>query len=178
MDYRYSTVVNPSTYQTEGLCDGIPLRVRRGQEVEDLGAIRAQEDWTKHVGPVGFVKASLGPEYNFLSVAFPEMLPGRMEVLAYFNELIFLHDDIVEAVGKDEVCCSSPPPFLLPLLPLFLLLFVLVLLPFLSHHSSFDRFPTHTFRGMHTTMKPWKRVDKVLLLVTCLVSRAIRADGC
>lgn len=111
MEYRYSTVVDPSTYETEGLCDGIPLRVRRGQEMEDLGAIRAQEDWTKHVGPAGFVKASLGPEYNFLSVAFPEMLPGRMEVLAYFDEFIFLHDDKVEAVDKLKVCIFPHPPF-------------------------------------------------------------------
>jgi len=117
MEYRYSSIVDPSTYETEGLCEGIPLRLRFSQEEEDLGAIRAQEDWTKHVGPCGFVKASLGPEYDFLSVAFPEMLPGRMEVLAYFDELIFLHDDVVEAVDKEKVCLrlfsSLRHPFLL-----------------------------------------------------------------
>jgi hypothetical protein len=103
MEYRYSTVVNPSNYETEGLCEGIPLRVVRDQEVEDLGVIRAQEDWRKYVAPLGFKRGSLGPQWNFLSVAFPETLPERMEVLAYFDEFIFLHDDVVEAVNKTEV---------------------------------------------------------------------------
>ena len=103
MEYRYSTVVDPSTYDTEGLCDNIPLRIHRSQEPEDLGAIRAQEDWREHVAPLGFKKASLGPKFNFLSVAFPETFPERMEVLAYFNEFIFLHDDVVEEVDKAKV---------------------------------------------------------------------------
>ncbi|KAM5349173.1 hypothetical protein ACJ41O_008996 [Fusarium nematophilum] len=102
MEYKYSTIVDPSTYETQGLCDGIPLRVHQTQETEDLGAIRAQEDWREHVAPLGFKKASLGPEYNFLSVAFPEMRPERMEVLAYFDEFIFLHDDVVEEVDQSK----------------------------------------------------------------------------
>ncbi|KAF4978237.1 hypothetical protein FZEAL_5342 [Fusarium zealandicum] len=100
MEYQYSTIVDPSAYEAEGLCDGIPLRIHQSQEPENLGAIRAQEDWRKHVAPVGLKKASLGPKYNFLSVAYPETKPERMEVLAYFNEFIFLHDDVVEEVDK------------------------------------------------------------------------------
>jgi hypothetical protein len=103
MEYQYSTIVDPATYETEGLCEGIPLRIHQSQEAEDLGAIRAQEDWREHVADLGFTRASLGPQYNFLSVAFPEMLPDRMEVLAYFDEFIFLHDDVVEAVDKAKV---------------------------------------------------------------------------
>ena len=109
MEYRYSAIVDPATYETEGLCGEIPLRIHQTQETEDLGAIRAQEDWKKHVGPLGFTRASLGPKYNFLSVAFPETLPDRMEVLAYFDEFIFLHDDVVEAVDKAKVrLCLCP----------------------------------------------------------------------
>ncbi|GAB1310754.1 hypothetical protein MFIFM68171_00964 [Madurella fahalii] len=100
MEYQYSTIVDQSTYETEGLCDGIPLRLHNSQEPEDLGAIKAQEDWRRLVGPTGFTKASLGPKFNFLSVAFPETIPDRMEVLAYFDEFIFLHDDVVEAVDQ------------------------------------------------------------------------------
>lgn len=103
MEYRYSTIVDSSTYETEGLCEGILLRVFHNQEVEDLGAIRAQEDWRKHIAPLAFKRGSLGPQWNFLSVAFPETLPERMEVLAYFDEFIFLHDDVVEAVDKAKV---------------------------------------------------------------------------
>jgi hypothetical protein len=104
MEYRHSTIVDPSTYTTDSLCDGVPLRIHRTQRTEDLGAIRAQWDWRTHVNPhLSFnYKASLGPAYNFLSVAFPETIPGRMEVLAYFDEFIFLHDDVVEAVDQEE----------------------------------------------------------------------------
>ncbi|KAK0704456.1 isoprenoid synthase domain-containing protein [Lasiosphaeris hirsuta] len=102
MDYHYSTIVDPATYETEGLCDGVSLRLHLSQEPEDLGAIRAQEDWRRLVAPVGFKRGSLGPEYNFLSVAFPETIPDRMEILAYFDEFIFLHDDVVEAVDQAE----------------------------------------------------------------------------
>lgn len=103
MDFKYSTAVDPLTYQTLGLCDSIPVRVHQGQKHEDSGAITAQEHWNDHIAPLGLVKASLGPQFNFLSVAFPEMLPDRMEILAYFNEYIFLHDDVVEAVDKVQV---------------------------------------------------------------------------
>ncbi|KAK2590016.1 hypothetical protein QQS21_012304 [Conoideocrella luteorostrata] len=102
MDYRYSSAVDTSVYNTQGLCNGIALRVNKYQQTEDLGAIKAQADWRKYVAPMGFVKASLGPKYNFLSVAFPETKPDRMEILAYFNEFIFLHDDEVEAVDKTK----------------------------------------------------------------------------
>jgi hypothetical protein len=105
MEYQYSTIINTSHDEKEVdiLCGGIPLRVHRDQQIEDLGAIRAQEDWRQHVAPLGFKRGSLGPEYNFLSVAFPETLPDRMEVLAYFDEFIFLHDDVVETVDKAMV---------------------------------------------------------------------------
>ena len=110
MEYQYSILVDPSTYEAEGLSGEIPLRVFNDQRIEDYGVIKAQQDWRKHVGPIhGVKKGSLGPQWNFLSVAFPETIPERMEVLAYFDEFIFLHDDVVEAVNKSEVRDSSVP---------------------------------------------------------------------
>ena len=109
MEYRHSSVVDPSTYETAGLCEGVPLRLHKTQDKEDFGAIRAQWDWRTHVSPTVSKRycGSLGPEYNFLSVAFPETIPERMELLAYFDEFIFLHDDVVEAVDQKEVCFSD-----------------------------------------------------------------------
>jgi len=110
MKYRYSSIVDPPTYQTAGLCDGAPLRLHQTQESEDVGAITAQWDWRKHVSHhvSHRYRGSLGPEYNFLSVAFSEVLPDRMEFLAYFDEFIFLHDDVVEAVDQKEVYLAAP----------------------------------------------------------------------
>ena len=38
----------------------------------------------------GCVRGSLGPEPNFLSVAFLEIISDHMKLLAYFNGFIFL----------------------------------------------------------------------------------------
>lgn len=100
MEFRYSTIVDPSEYDSQGLCEGIALRAHKDQKVEDLGAVNALQDWKDHVAPTSVKTASLAPEFNFLSVSYPETLPDRMEVMAYFNEFIFLQDDVVEAADQ------------------------------------------------------------------------------
>jgi hypothetical protein len=80
MQFRYSSLVDPSEYDDDGLCAGYTLRINRDQELIDLGTIRAQEDWNENVGPVGFYKGCLGPQYSFISVAVPECLPDRIEI--------------------------------------------------------------------------------------------------
>lgn len=92
MEYQYSQLVDPSTYETEGLCEGIPLRANYHPELEDLGALRAQEDWRRHVAPIGTYRGGLGPEYSFMTVAVPECIADRMEIISYANEFAFLHD--------------------------------------------------------------------------------------
>lgn len=92
MEFQYSDVIDPSTYETEGLCDGIALRRHRNPIHENKGAVRAQEDWTKLVGPVVHYKGGLGAEFSFIRVTVPECLPERLEVLSYANEFAFLYD--------------------------------------------------------------------------------------
>ncbi len=74
--YQYSRLVDPAAYDGQGLCDGIPLRVHRNQILEDLGYIRAQEDWRKYIAPIGNAKGLLGPEYNIVSTMFPFPRPS------------------------------------------------------------------------------------------------------
>ena len=92
MKDQYSRVVEPSKYVTEGLCEGIPLRAHNNPDLEDIGALRAQEDWSKHVAPVKDYRGGLGPEYSFMTVAVPECLPDRLELISYANEFALLHD--------------------------------------------------------------------------------------
>ena len=92
MEYRYSTLVDPATYETEGLCKGIPLRVHNSPHLEEIGSLRAQEDWRKLVGPLESYRGGLGPRYSFMSVAVPECLPDRLEIISYANEFAFLYD--------------------------------------------------------------------------------------
>ncbi|KAK8051650.1 hypothetical protein PG993_003035 [Apiospora rasikravindrae] len=98
MDFKYSEVVDPSLYETEGLSGGIDVRKSRFTELEDRGAIRAHEDWARHVGPCKGYRGGLGPDYSFISVVMPECIPERMEVVAYANEFAFMYD----AFGKGK----------------------------------------------------------------------------
>ena len=92
MEFGYSTVVDPSTYNTEGLCRGISLRKHMDPWKENIGAVRAQQDWAKLVRPISQYKGGLGPEYSFIRVTVPECLPERLEIIAYANEFAFLYD--------------------------------------------------------------------------------------
>jgi hypothetical protein len=92
MEFLYSTVVDPSEYVTEGLCEDIPLRIHNNRELENIGALQAQEDWRKYVGPLENFRGALGPKYGFMTVCLPECLPDRLEIISYALEYTFLHD--------------------------------------------------------------------------------------
>ncbi|GAW23081.1 hypothetical protein ANO14919_126310 [Xylariales sp. No.14919] len=102
MTYSYSKVVDPSTYETQGLCDGIDLRKHVAADLEEIGTLRAQEDWRRLVGPVARpYKGGLNPGYSFMTVSVPECIPERLEIISYANEFAFLHDDVIEVASKD-----------------------------------------------------------------------------
>jgi ophiobolin F synthase len=93
MPYQYSTIVDPSTYDTHGLCEGIDLRKHIAGDMEEIGTLRAQEDWRRLVGPVARpYKGGLNSNYSFMTVSVPECIPERLEIISYANEFAFLHD--------------------------------------------------------------------------------------
>lgn len=99
MEYKYSTVLDKSIYETQGLCQGIDLRRHTASDLVDLGAFRAQEDWKRLVGPLlSPYKGSLGPKMSFMAVMVPECLPERLEVISYATEFGFLHDGMLPQV--------------------------------------------------------------------------------
>ena len=96
MEYRYSTVIDFSKYDTEGLCPGIDLRTHEAADLEDVGAFRVQEDWRRLVGPLEKpYKGGLGPIFSFITVAVPECLPDRLEITSYALEFGFIHDGML-----------------------------------------------------------------------------------
>ncbi|KIK55695.1 hypothetical protein GYMLUDRAFT_835008 [Collybiopsis luxurians FD-317 M1] len=103
MEFRYSTKIDPSTYDTEGLCEGIDLRKHNFTFLEDRGAIRAQADWNKYVSSVADYRGALGPEYSLISVGIPECLPDRLEIVSYANEFGFLYDDVIEFLDQEQI---------------------------------------------------------------------------
>lgn len=108
MKYHYSHLIDPSSYPTQGLCDGIPLRCHRNSDIDELGTIRLRRDWQTHVGPLpNSTHGGLGPDYNFTAVTIPECLPDRLEIVSYAMEFAFLHDNLIDADDTGDVRIAS-----------------------------------------------------------------------
>jgi hypothetical protein len=95
MEHRYSRLVDPATYQTDGLALKTPLRMHRDPYKEVTGALKAQKDWDKQVGPLRGYSGGLGPLYSFVSITIPECRPERLEIMSYANEFAFLYDGML-----------------------------------------------------------------------------------
>jgi hypothetical protein len=108
MEFRYSSILELSPEETQGLNLGIPVRVHRNRELEDYGSIRAQQDWSKSVEPLGFYKGGLAPRLGFISAVVPECLPDRLEFVSYVNEYEFIYDDAVDRLDDAEVSYDLP----------------------------------------------------------------------
>ncbi|KAL8972381.1 MAG: hypothetical protein Q9183_000583 [Haloplaca sp. 2 TL-2023] len=97
MEYKYSSVIDSSKYDTQGLCDGIDLRRHVAGDLEEVGAFRVQEDWRRLVGPLEKpFKGGLGPDISFITCAVPECLPDRLEICSVGLEFGFIHDDEID----------------------------------------------------------------------------------
>ena len=92
MEFKFSEQVSPRAYETDGLANGIPLRLHKDAVKEIEGALRAQKDWNQHVFPVQGYLGGLGDPYSFIRVTLPECLPERLEIISYANEYAFLYD--------------------------------------------------------------------------------------
>jgi hypothetical protein len=94
MEHQNSTPVDPCSYESMGLFDGLPVRISRHEHLANKGCLQAQEDWERHIGPVqGFV--GLLDKFNGIAIALPECLPDRIEAISHAMEIAFLHDGIV-----------------------------------------------------------------------------------
>lgn len=110
MAYNLSTIVDPRDYETEGLCEGIPLHQHQSPELADIGAIRLQKDWRKHAGDFSFYKRGMGPEYRCTAITIPECLPDKLDSIGYIIEPAFLYDDLVDrvdSVDRDKVSLGA-----------------------------------------------------------------------
>lgn len=95
MEKRFSKLIAASTYNSGGLTGGIELRRHIRPLSEDVGTIRAQEDWNRLVSPLKGYTGGLGPRWSVMQLAFPECLPDRLEVISYANELAFIYDGMI-----------------------------------------------------------------------------------
>jgi hypothetical protein len=103
MEYRFSNVTKCPEFEESGLCEGIPLLLSKEATLADLGAVKAQEDWRRQVGPIESYRGGMGPEISYIPAIIPECIPDRLEVIGYANEFGFMHDDLVDTGDKHSV---------------------------------------------------------------------------
>ncbi|KAJ8113439.1 hypothetical protein OPT61_g4437 [Boeremia exigua] len=97
MDLKYSYPIDPASWDDEGLCTGIEVRMHVAADLEDIGIFRVAEDWRRLVGPLeGPFKGGMSRRFSFITCAVPECRPERMEIVSYALEFGFIHDDIVD----------------------------------------------------------------------------------
>lgn len=101
MDFIYRYSFEPTDYDTDGLCDGVPIRKHKGLDLDEVAIYKAQYDWGKHVGPKLPFRGGMGPVHNFICLTLPECLPERLEIVSYANEFAFLHDDITDVESAE-----------------------------------------------------------------------------
>ena len=100
MEYQFSSLISESAYETEGLCDGIPVRRHNYPDLETTGTIQAQRDWARLVAPLENHNGGLGPRYNFMAISMPECIPARFSIVSYANEFAFLYDGVFRSIRK------------------------------------------------------------------------------
>ncbi|KAK0614967.1 isoprenoid synthase domain-containing protein [Bombardia bombarda] len=105
MEYRYSEVIDPSVYETDGLVTNSAVALRRHKDSfsEIIGSLRAQRDWSEKVSPVHGYHGNLGKTFSFMRVCVPECLPERLETIAYANEYAFIYDDEMEKLDLKQI---------------------------------------------------------------------------
>ncbi|CAO2651134.1 Nn.00g094310.m01.CDS01 [Neocucurbitaria sp. VM-36] len=107
MDFRYSSLVDPTTYDAQGLCGGLHVRKHNYADLEEVGAFRAQEDWKKIVGPIRGFRGGLAPKHSIMSITMPECEPERLEIISYADEFAFMYDDLVDNAQSDQVAAEN-----------------------------------------------------------------------
>ncbi|KAK8061886.1 Fusicoccadiene synthase [Apiospora phragmitis] len=114
MEFCYSKIIDPCSYQTYGLVEDIPLRQHNDPDNKEIkGALRAQNDWGQLVNPIRGYKGGLGDRFSFIRVTVPECLPERIEIVSYANEFAFLYDDAMEQIDlQRRLEAAGTDPFL------------------------------------------------------------------
>jgi ophiobolin F synthase len=103
-EYKYSELVGDRNWDPDNLCPGIDLRIHAAGDLEDVGAMRVQEDWRRLVGPLEKpYRGGLGPKMSFITCAVPECLPDRLEITSYALEFGFIHDGMFCACSRLEI---------------------------------------------------------------------------
>ncbi|KAK3307854.1 isoprenoid synthase domain-containing protein [Chaetomium strumarium] len=112
MEFPNSRLIETSEYPAymDGLSTFIPVRVHRDASLADRGALRAQKDWQRVLGPLppGF-SGTMGPAFNFVAVTMPETLPDRFELVGYIVEMMFLINDRIDMAAESSLTELAAP---------------------------------------------------------------------
>ncbi|KAI0478533.1 hypothetical protein GGR56DRAFT_672555 [Xylariaceae sp. FL0804] len=87
MEFRYSDLVDPALYHTDGLSHFVPLRMHKDPDNTGArAALRAQDDWSRSVQPLRGYQGGLADRFGFIRVTYG-----------------FIYDDEIEKLDPEEL---------------------------------------------------------------------------
>jgi hypothetical protein len=92
--FSRSSLIPTSRIKSTGAFTQFAARLSTSDHLADSGAMRARNDYATIVGHPPSSDGGASTAGNFNGLLYFDCLPDRIEILAYLNELAFLHDGI------------------------------------------------------------------------------------
>jgi hypothetical protein len=92
--FKSSRPISQNAMKDAGCFTTFEPRLNIADDLANAGSVRATNDYARafELERIGLCPALLSPDGNMCSLAYPEVLPERMELVAYTTELGFIHD--------------------------------------------------------------------------------------
>ena len=101
---EFSEIIDPSSYNGNGFCEGYEARRHRSQNTAIAGSQRCRADFTISVGGLNLddiVTYENEVHGHIVTVLMPHVRPERMELMSYLSEYFCLHDDQQDFADRD-----------------------------------------------------------------------------
>jgi hypothetical protein len=90
--FSRSSLIPTSRIKSTGAFTQFAARLSTNNHLADSGTLRARSDYAAIVGNSPSSDGGASTVGNFNGLLYFDCLPDRIEILAYLNELAFLHD--------------------------------------------------------------------------------------
>ncbi|KAM7188405.1 Isoprenoid synthase domain containing protein [Rhypophila sp. PSN 637] len=116
MEYRYSTIIEPTEESRIFLGDGIFPRVADNHRIAGIALIKARNDWHGNLDVSNLDNhtaiGAIHPVYGGASaLSWPECLPDRTAIVANVLEFTGIFDDATEAAGDSKTAKALKKTF-------------------------------------------------------------------
>jgi len=97
---QLSTIVDPTTYDTRGFCNGFELRRHEFEGEANEGSRQARSDWIRRIGPIEKFGNCNPYSGHFAALVLPLCIPERLRLISYIFEYAFMYDQHLESAER------------------------------------------------------------------------------